>query len=109
MNVLVYAEETVSYDNYGYVFTVNTGNGFDNAKVSVITPGHINETSETVVSDEGGEESKSNKLFFRNSGKEIFVVSNNVTLNNRKTVTAINMLVCEDEKGNIVSEYLFVK
>ena len=86
MDVLVYAEETVSYENYGYVYTVSAGNGFDNAKVAIITPGHINETSESVFSDEGGEESKNKKLFFRNSGKEIFVVSNNVTLNSRKSV-----------------------
>lgn len=97
MDVLVYADETVSYENYGYVLTVSAGNGFDNAKVALITPGHINETSETVVSDEGGEESKNKKLFFRNSGKEVFKVADSVTLNNKKSVKTT------DAQGNEVT------
>lgn len=97
MDVLVYVDETVSYDNYGYVFSVSVGSGFDSAKVAIITPGHINETSKSVFSDEGGEESKSKNLFFRNSGKEIFKVADNVTLNKKKSVKTT------DAQGNSVT------
>ena len=85
MGMLIYADETVSYDNYAYVLKASGGTGLDEAKVALITPGYISEKSEESFSDEGGESSTTNKLYFRNSAKHIYAVTDNVTINNTKS------------------------
>ena len=44
------------------------------------------------------------KYYFAHSNNGVKKISSD-----KHSATAINMLVCEDEKGNVVSEYLFDK
>ena len=84
MNEVVYIEETISYDNYAYVMTAVVPNdGFGNVKVAVIAPGYISETKKDSIADDGSS-STSKKLFFRNTGKNIFVLANNVSIDGQK-------------------------
>ncbi len=84
MNEVVYIEETVSYDNYAYVMTVSVpDNGFGNVKVALITPGYISETKKDSIAEDGSSET-SKKLFFRNTGKIIYPLATNVSVDGEK-------------------------
>lgn len=81
---IVYFEETVSYDNYAYVLMSSVSTkGFDEIKIALLTPGHINETKKDEISEEGAS-STSKKLFFRNDGKEIYTLASKVSVDGKK-------------------------
>ena len=81
---IIYLEETVSYDNYAYVLQSSVSkNGFDEIKVALLVPGHINETKKDEISEEGAS-STSKKLFFRNTGKEIYTLASKVSVDGKK-------------------------
>jgi len=84
MNEVVYIEETISYDNYAYVMTVSVpNNGFDNVKVALIAPGYISETKKDSVAEDGSS-ATSKKLFFRNTGKTIYPLAANVSVDGER-------------------------
>ncbi len=84
MNEIVYYEETISYDNYAYVMEASVpGNGMDNVKISMISPGYISETKKDSVEDDGSSKT-SKKLFFRNTGKSIYPLAENVIVDGQR-------------------------
>ena len=94
MDMIVFADETVTYDNYAYVLKVSGASGLKEAKVALVAPGYISEKSEESFSDEGGTSSTTKKLYFRNSAKYVYPMAENVTINGKRTV--------KDDKGNTV-------
>lgn len=83
-NEIIYLDETVSYDNYAYVLQKSTGTGaFDEVKVALLIPGHINETVKDSISEEGASET-SKKLFFRNDSKKIYTLASKVNIDGIK-------------------------
>ena len=84
MNEVVCIEKTISYDNYAYVMTVAVpDNGFGSVKVALIAPGYISETRKDSIADDGSS-STSKKLFFRNTGKSIYPLAANVSVDGEK-------------------------
>ena len=85
MGMLIYADETISYDNYAYVLKASGGNGLKEVKVALVTPGYISEKSEESFSDEGGASSTTKKLYFRNSAKYVYALSDKVTIDGKRS------------------------